>query len=82
MLGFGKKRPTPEGTVVKAGDGMLILTGKDGKERTVAVAADAEIMLNGQSCPLEALAVGTTVKLTPKREGGRPVIVRVEGASA
>jgi hypothetical protein len=82
MLGFGRQRPSPEGTVVKAGDGLLILTGKDGKERTVAVAPDAEILLNGAACKLEELPVGVRAKLTPRREAGRPVIVRVEAATA
>ena len=72
---------TPEGTVNKAGDGLLIVTGQDGKERTVAVAADAVITLNGAPCKLEDLQAGTRVRLTPRRENRRPVIARIEASS-
>jgi hypothetical protein len=81
MLGFGRKPPTPEGTVIKAGEGMLIVLGKNGKERTVEVANDAAITLNGTACKLEDLLAGTYVKLTPRREDRRPIIVGIEATS-
>jgi hypothetical protein len=81
MFGFGRKRPSPEGTVIKAFNGVLIVLGKNGKERTVAVANDAKITLNGAACQLEDLTEGAHVKLTPRREDQRPVIVEIEATS-
>ncbi len=81
MLGFGRKPPTPEGTVIKAGDGMLIVLGKNGKERTLEVAEDAKIALDGKACSLAELPAGTHVKLTPRREDRRPIIVEIEATS-
>jgi hypothetical protein len=73
---------TPEGTLNKAGDGLIIVTGKDGKERTVSVAPDAIITLNGAPCKLENLQAGTRVKLTPKRgENRRPIITQIEAST-
>lgn len=67
-----------EGKIVKAGDGKLIMTDKDGKnEHTHDVAADAKIMLDGKDVKLEDLKKGYTVKVTTK-EGAKKVATRIE----
>jgi len=60
-----EKDKSHEGLVVKAGDGMLTMTDKDGKkEHTHDVAKDATITCDGKKCKLEDLKKGYTVKVT------------------
>jgi hypothetical protein len=67
-----------EGTVVQAGDGMLTVKGRDGRERSLPANETTIITLNGGLCRLEELKAGTRVRVTPRRENGRPVLARVE----
>jgi len=73
-----KKADTHEGVIVKAGEGKLTMTDKDGKnEHTHTVAADAKITCDGKECKLEDLKKGFPVKVTTK-EGDKKVAVRIE----
>jgi len=64
------KDGTHEGKVVKAGDGKLTMTDKDGKkEHTHEVAKDATITCDGKKCKLEDLKAGFTVRVTTDKDG-------------
>jgi hypothetical protein len=68
-----------EGVVVKAGDGKLTMSDKNGtNERTHQVAADAKISLDGKECRLDELRKGTPVKVTVEVKGERKVATRIE----
>src|SRR5262249_41850046 len=60
---------THEGKIVKAGDGKLTMTDKDGSnEHTHNVAADAKITCDGKECKLSDLKAGYFVKLTTNED--------------
>ena len=75
-----EKAGTHEGKVVKAGDGKLTMTGKDGKnEHTHAIGADAKITLDGKDAKLDDLKAGMAVKVTAEKKGDKVVVTKVEG---
>jgi hypothetical protein len=58
---------THEGIVVKAGQGKLTMTDKDGKnQHTHNVPLEAKITCDGKPCRLEDLKEGFSVKVTTK----------------
>ena len=67
-----------EGTVVKAGEGKLVLTLKGQKQVTREVAKDAPVNLDGKSAKLEDLKEGfhVGVALGPKH-----VVTKIEAHS-
>jgi hypothetical protein len=75
---------THEGKIVKAGDGKLTMTGKDGKkEHTHNVANNAKITCDGKECKLEDLKAGCSVKVTTKPdEKDKIVAIKIEAQSA
>jgi hypothetical protein len=76
-LAADQQAKTHEGKVVKAGDGKLTMTDKDGKnEHTHAVGADAKITCDGKECKLEDLKAGTAVTVTMKDE---KTVAKIEG---
>ena len=73
------KDSTHEGTVVKAGDGKLTMTDKDGKnEHSHNVATDAAITCEGKKCKLADLKKGYTVKVTLGKQDGKDVATKIE----
>src|SRR5262245_44848792 len=60
---------TNEGTVVKAGDGKLVMTDKDGKEHSHLVAATTKVTLGGKEAKLADLKKGDKVKVTTDDAG-------------
>ena len=69
-----------EGTVVKAGEGKLTLTGKGGQTHTREVAKDAPVTLDGKPAKLEDLKDGRSFAETAKRVSTRkPVVVLKAG---
>ena len=66
-----------EGMVVKAGDGKLTMTDKDGKEQTHPVADTAKITCDGKECKLEDLKKGFKVKVTTEKKDDKVVITKV-----
>jgi len=73
------KDSTHEGTVVKAGDGKLTMTDKDGKdEHTHTVAKDATVTCEGKKCKLADLKKGYTVKVTMGKQDGKDVATKIE----
>ncbi len=63
---------THEGIVVKAADGKLTMTDKDGKnQQSHEVAANAQITLDGKECKLADLKEGFKVKVTCKEDAQR-----------
>jgi len=72
---------THDGTVVKAADGKLTMTGKDGKEHSHAISEDVKISCDGKKCKLEDLKEGTKVKVTTKKDGEKIVVTRIDGTT-
>jgi hypothetical protein len=71
---------THEGIVVKAGDGKLTMTLKDGtNEHSHNVAKDAVITCGGKTCALEDLKKGYTIKVTMENREGKMVATRIDG---
>jgi hypothetical protein len=82
LLGGGvavaQDKDTHEGTVVKAGNGKLVMTEKGSKtEHTHTIAPDAKILCDGKECKLEDLQKGYFVKVTTK-PNDKTVAIRVE----
>jgi hypothetical protein len=72
---------THDGTVVKAGDGKLTITGADKKDLTVDVAKDAKITCDGKDCKLEDLKKDIKVKVTTKKDGDKTVASKIEATT-
>jgi hypothetical protein len=63
---------THEGKVVKAADGKLTMTDKNGENKhTHDVAANAKISCDGKNCKLEDLKEGTYVRVTTDEDTKR-----------
>lgn len=77
------KAGTHEGMVVKAGDGKLTMTNKEGKdERTQAVSPDAKISFDGKECKLDELKKGYRVTVTTEKKGEDTVVTSIEARPA
>ena len=68
-----------EGTVVKAADGKLTMTDKQGKQHSHAIPATAEITLDGKECKLEDLKTGFSVKVSTQQD--EKTVTKVEATS-
>ena len=67
------------GTVVAVGTGTLTLTERGGKnQHTYAVAADAVITYEGQTCALTDVRVGDLVTVTTDTQDGRTVATTIK----
>jgi hypothetical protein len=62
-------RLTHAGTVASAGGGKLVMTGRNGKDHTHAVAKDAKITIDGKAGTLEGLHKGMHVSVTTDHSG-------------
>ena len=72
-----------EGIVVKAGDGKLTMTLKDGKnEHTHDVALDATITRDGKDCKLNELKQGDKVTVTTEKKAGKEQATRIVAKSS
>jgi hypothetical protein len=67
-----------EGTVVKAGEGKLILTGKGKQTHTREVAKDAPVTLDGKPAKLEDLKEGFHVVVAL---GEKHLVTKIEAHS-
>lgn len=81
-----KKADTHEGIVVKAGEGKLTMTDKEGKkEHTHLVPKDTKITCDGKECKLDDLKKGFPVKVTTEKRaattGEKDVAVKIEAKS-
>jgi hypothetical protein len=73
------KGGTHEGTVVKAGDGKLTMTGKDDKkEHTHAIGADVKVTIDGKDAKLEDLKAGQTIRVTTEKKGDKVQVTKIE----
>jgi hypothetical protein len=73
------KPGTHEGLVVKAGDGKLTMTDKEGKkEHSHDVARDAKIICDGKECKLDELKKGQHIKVTVEKKDGKEMATRIE----
>ena len=71
-----------EGLVVKAGDGKITMTDKDGQnEHTHDVDKDAQITCDGKACKLEDLKKGFMVKVSAEKKGDKSVALKIEAKS-
>src|SRR6266851_7123635 len=69
-----------EGTVVKAGDGKLTMTDKQGNQHSHTIPATAIITCDGKECKLEDLKAGNSVKVTT--EENEKTVTKVEASTA
>lgn len=68
-----------EGKIVRAGNGKLTMTDKDGKnEHTHTITANATIKCDDKECKLEDLKPGYVVKVTTEKQGDKQVVTKVE----
>lgn len=73
------KDETHQGIVVKAGDGKLTMTDKDGKkEHTHDVGRDVKISCDGKECKLNELKKGFTVTVTTTTKDDKKTVTRIE----
>jgi len=73
------KAGTHDGTVVKAADGQLVMSGKDGKDQhTHVVAVDAKITRDGKEAKLEDLKPGDQVRVTAEKKGDKTMVTKIE----
>jgi len=70
---------THQGTVVKAGDGKLTMTDKQGKEHSHIIPAATEITLDGKAAKLEDLKAGFSVTVSTKED--EKTVTKVEATS-
>ena len=59
---------THDGKVVSVTADTIVMTGKDGKEHTHALAADAKVTCDGKECKLKELKPGMKIRVTTKKE--------------
>jgi hypothetical protein len=72
-----------EGKVVKAADGKLIMTDKDGKnEHSHFVAKDAKITIDNKPRKLEDLIPGLRIRVTTKKVDDKVLAVSIEAKNA
>jgi hypothetical protein len=57
------------GTFVSAANGKLVMTGRNGKEHTHAVAKDVKVMIDGKAGALPGLTKGTHISVTTDKTG-------------
>jgi hypothetical protein len=57
------------GTFVSATNGKLVMTGRNGKEHTHAMAKDAKVTIDGKAGALAGLKKGTHVSVTTDKTG-------------
>jgi len=68
-----------EGKVVKAAEGKLVMTDKDGKnEHSHFVAKDAKITADGKPVKLEDLKPGQIIRVTTKKVDDKVLAVVIE----
>jgi hypothetical protein len=73
---------THDGLLLKAGDGKLTMTDKDGnKEHTHIVAKDARISCDGKECKLEDLKKGIKITVTTEGKGDKATATKIEASS-
>jgi hypothetical protein len=73
------KPGTHQGMVVKAADGQLTMSDKDGKEQhTHVVAIDAKITRDGKEAKLEDLKPGDQVRVTAEKKGDKTMVTKIE----
>jgi hypothetical protein len=83
VLADKEKDNTHSGMIVKAGDGKLTMTDKDGKnEHTHTVAKDAKVTCDGKECKLEDLKPGFMVTVTTEKKGDQNQATKIEAKKA
>jgi hypothetical protein len=69
---------THEGKVVSITSEKLVMTGKDGKEHSHALDADAKLTLDGKACKAADLKAGTRIRVTTS-SADKSVVSQIEG---
>ena len=68
-----------QGKVVKAVEGKLTITVKDGKDKQeLVVPATAKITTDGKECKLQDLKAGDQVKVTFEKKKDEKVVTKIE----
>jgi hypothetical protein len=60
----GKSEQSMDGTVVRVSADKLIMTGKEGKEHSHALAADVKVTCDGKTCAVADLKAGMRIRVT------------------
>jgi len=66
-----------DGKVVTMTDGVLVMTNKDGKDRTCTLGTDAKVTCDGVACKSDDLKQGMKIRVTIASDGKR-VVTRIE----
>jgi Ni/Co efflux regulator RcnB len=66
-----------EGKVVSVTGNKLVMTGKDGKEHSHTLSADAKVTCDSKACKAEDLKPGQKIRVTTKK-GDTQTAVKVE----
>ena len=69
---------THDGKVVSITGEKLVMTGKDGKEHSHALTAEAKLTLDGKACLAADLKAGTRIRVTTQG-ADNSVVSRIEG---
>jgi hypothetical protein len=64
---------THDGKVVSTSGDDLVMTGKDGKEHTHTLTADAKVTCDGKVCKLKDLKAGMRIRVTTNNDDKKAV---------
>ena len=73
-----KKDRTHDGKLVSVTSDKLVMTGKDGYERSHTLARNVRVTLDGRVCQPADLKAGTRIRVTT-RNADPPLVIRIEG---
>jgi hypothetical protein len=66
-----------EGKVVSISEDKLVMTGKDGKEHSHALTADAKLTCDGKVCKCGDIKEGMRIRVTTKKDD-KQTVTRIE----
>ena len=73
-----KMERTHDGKLVSVTSDTLVMTGKDGNERSHTLARNVRVTVDGRDCPPADLKAGTSIRVTI-RNADPPLVIRIEG---
>jgi hypothetical protein len=73
-----RKDRTHDGKLVSVTSDKLVMTGKDGNERSHPLARKVRVTLDGRVCRSADLRAGTWIRVTT-RNAEQPLVIRIEG---
>jgi hypothetical protein len=73
-----RKDRTHDGKLVSVTSDKLVMTGKDGNERSHTLARNVRVTVDGRVCQPADLKSGTKIRVTT-RNAEQPLVIRIEG---